>query len=1078
MRKLLFTSAAFLLMTMATYAQKVVKGKVTDEDGKPVPSASVTVKGTKIGTTTDENGNYTITVPNDSKTIVITSIGNAEKEIQVNQSGVFNVSLQQSIAKGDEVVVIAYGTSKKSALTGSVTSVGASEIEKRPITNAIGVLEGAGAGIQVNNTIGEPGSNATIRIRGFGSLTNNSPLIIVDNAPFGGNLTDISPVDIESISVLKDGSAASLYGSAAANGVIVVTTKRSAKGGKSMVDIVANQGLYQRGINEYSRVNAKEYMEVMWQGFKNELKSNDPVLYPTDAIAGARASQYLVSDKLRLNIFDKPANQLFDTNGKLLPNVSILPGYVDDLDWFKPIERIGHRQDYTLSGRNGNDKNGMSFSVGYVDEKGYLKYSDYKRFSGRLNANLQVNDWFKYGFNLSASHQMSNNSPAGTGSSGSIVNPISFARSIAPIYPVHLHNTTTGDYVLDGSGNKIYDDGSVTRLQSVARHAIWENELNKDKTTRNTLNGRAYVDISILKNLVFSVNGDLNVRNNDNETYNSAVIGDGQGNNGRINSTNYRYKNYNWRQSLNWNEKFGQHDVDVFVAHENYANRYNYLYGYKTNESFANNPFFSNFNNITSLNGYEVETRTESYLGRVRYGYNDKVFVDVSLRRDGNSRYSSDTRWGTFWSVGGSWLINKEKFLENVSWLDQLKLRASYGELGNRDAATEYAWMALYTVAQNGNAAALYKVQNEARDLKWETSGMYDLGISGTLFKKLSFEVTYFDKRSIDLIFDVNRPLSAGGTSTSNAESTIAQNIGTLSNRGFEITVDYSILNTKDFSVSLGANATLMKNEFLKLPPENRENGIINGTKKYMEGHGIYDFWLNQFVGVDQMTGRSLYKPNTKDYNVNGSDPSKNPIPAEHLVEINGQYYTLNTTYAERNWSGSAIPKVFGSVTPSVRYKNLTFSAVITYAFGGKTYDDSYASLMSTSGTPSSMHTDVLRSWKGIPEGMTEKSENRIDPNGIPEINFKNSTNNNATSSRFLQDGSYIVLKNINVSYKIPQAILSKYKIRNASVSFAVENLYTYTKLMGMNPQQSFAGTSVNAFVTPRVMSFGINLGL
>lgn len=277
-------------------------------------------------------------------------------------------------------------------------------------------------------------------------------------------------------------------------------------------------------------------------------------------------------------------------------------------------------------------------------------------------------------------------------------------------------------------------------------------------------------------------------------------------------------------------------------------------------------------------------------------------------------------------------------------------------------------------------------------------------------------------------------------------------------------------------------NATVLKNKILKLPEENKEHGIISGTKKYMEGHGMYDYWLHQFVGVDQMTGNSLYKPNLEDYfigepgdGINQKD-GKDRLPDEYVVKVGDEYYTRNTSFSQRDWSGSVIPDVYGAFSTSLDWKSFRFSALATYAIGGKTRDNSYSSLMSMSGTPRALHSDILKAWDGIPEGMTEDSPNRIDPNGVPVVDPARSSFNNASSDRFLTDASYFVIKNVSLSYALPKSIAQKIDLDRINLTGSIENLATFTKRRGMNPQQSFSGSSDDKLVTPRIFTIGLNL--
>ncbi|MDR0394532.1 MAG: TonB-dependent receptor [Tannerella sp.] len=1071
-RKLKLFFALFFVGVGFLAAQTQVRGMVVDETGEPVIGATIQIKGTSQGTATDADGRFTLSAPADGM-LVISYIGMQTQEVPVGAN--VSVVLTASTELLDEVLVVAYGTSRRSAVTGAISTVDVSQIEKRPVSSISSVLEGTGTGIQVNSTYGQPGQDASIRIRGFGSVTgSNTPLYVLDGVPFGGNISDLNANDIENISVLKDATSAALYGNRASNGVILITTKKG-KSERVRIRMSTNQGVYTRGLAEYDRVNADDFMEVMWQGYRNQLVSNGR----TPEEAGQTASGTLVSDILLYNVYNKPGDQLFDANGKLLSDASIRSGYANDLNWYKPIERKGYRQEYNLSGEGATEKNNFFFSVGYLGEQGYIINSGFDRLTARANINLTPNKWFKTGISVSGSHQ--NADYTNGDATASFTNPFMYARNIAPIYPVHLHNMENGEYLLDENGDKQYDGGSeYGRPQYPSRHVVWEMELDRDNSIRNTINSIMYADIRFLNDFVFTLKGDMNLRNSERRAYNNATIGDGAGNNGRSSRNIYRYKNYSFQQQLNWNRTFnGLHFVDALVGHENYSYNYSYLYGYKTTEIFPGAIEMQNFTAITSLYDYQQNYRTESYLGRVRYSYDEKYHADASYRRDGSSRFHPDHRWGNFWSMGVNWIASKEDFIKEIDWINALKVRASYGEVGNDESVSYYGYMALYSMAQNANKGAAYKTQNEASNIKWESAASFSAAVEATLFKRLDLSLEYFDKRTNDLLFDVYMPLSAGATSTSAAEATITKNLGSVSNRGVEFTIDYSILQSKEWEWKIGGNATWLKNKILTLPEQNRENGIISSTKKYMEGHGIYDYWLYQFAGVDRLTGNALYLPNLEDYFINRGGDNKlgdgsDEIPGEHLVKIGEEYYTKNPTFGKRDWSGSVIPKVYGALNTSLSYKNFTLTGLATYAIGGKTIDYSYQSLMSASGSPHALHKDILDSWSS-PEGITENSPNRIDPNGIPVVDFARSNFNNATSSRFLTDGSYFVVKNISLSYLFPRQLIRKIDFESIRLNASVENLATFTKRKGMNPQQSFAGTSDNVMVTPRVFTVGVS---
>ena len=1079
----------FLCMTigLAMAQTSTITGIVVNaEDDEPVIGASVLVKGTTQGAITDLDGAFSISnVSAKAKTLVVSYIGMRTVEVPIKPN--LRIVLHPDTQVLEEVVVtVAYGSAKKSSLTGAISSVDSKQLESRPVSSVTSALEGATSGVQVNSTYGAPGSSPSIRIRGVGTVNGSSdPLYVVDGMPMGGNISDLNPADIESISVLKDAASAALYGNRASNGVILITTKKGTSQ-KMSFDLRINQGTYTRGIKEYELMNDRQFMEASWMNIKNAQITAG--MSPTEA--AAYASKNLISDHLYLNIYNKPDDQLFTADGKLVADAQILEGYLGDLDWYDEAIRSGHRQEYTLSGNAANEKSNYYFSLGYLDEQGYVSNSSFDRISARGVINITPKKWISAGITLNATHQNYNNT-AGD-SDGGFTNAFMYCRNIAPIYPVHLHNAD-GSYRLDGNGNKQYDPGQytndqgvdiVTRNQYADRHVIWENQVCSDKTIRNTMQMIGYVDIKFLNDFTFTVKGDLNLRNSENRSYNSALIGDGKGNNGRAARNNYRYKNYTFQQLLNWNHAFGDHTVGVLLGHENYSNNYNYLYGYKTTQVFEGETAMINFKEITNLYDYENNYRTESYLARVRYNYKEKYNLEASFRRDGSSRFHKDNRWGNFGSVGANWMISEEEFMKDVSWVNSLKLRANWGIVGNDSGSGYYGYMALYSNSQNANKGAYYLSQNESYDLKWEGSESFGFAAEARLFNRWNLSVEYFDKRNKDLLFNVNLPLSAGATSTSSATASVLKNIGTISNRGWEINTDFDIYKNRDWKINLAANASFIKNKVVKLPEENKD-GIIDGTKKIVEGRSRYDFYLYTFEGVDQMTGQSLYKPDLevnciKDAsgNVIAGNPAGTDI-SENVTTINGKHYVNNTTYALKEFHGSALPTVQGSFTPSIQYKSLSLQAVFTYSLGGKTYDGVYAGLMGAGGTPSSIHVDVADSWNGVPAGMTETSTDRVKKDGIPEFNYSTSSLNNAgTTSRWLTSADYLVLKNLTLSYQLPKSWVKRLDLQNVGLSVSCENLFTWTARQGMNPQQSFGGTQYNYLVTPRVFSVGVQVKL
>ncbi|MDR0574700.1 MAG: SusC/RagA family TonB-linked outer membrane protein [Tannerella sp.] len=1085
-KKLLFLVLLVISIgTVSAQTSSVAGTVISEEDGQPIIGASVSVKGTQIGTVTDVDGKFTLTnVPSTAKTLQVSFIGMETEEVAIKP--ILEIVMRTNAQQLDEVLVtVAYGTVKRTSLTGAVSSVSQEQIEMRPVSSVTSALEGTTSGVRINSTYGQPGDDPSIYIRGYNTVNGSSdPLYVIDGVPFGGNISDLNPQDIESISVLKDAASCALYGNRGANGVILITTRKGISS-KISFDLKVNQGTYSRGIKEYDRTSARQFMEASWQNLRNVRISDKG---ETAAAAAEYASKNLISDALYLNIWNKPDDQLFDANGNLVADARILSGYADDLDWYKEAIRDGYRQEYSFSGSGATEKSDYYFSLGYLDEKGYVTNADFDRISARTVLNLNPKRWIKAGITLSGTHQVTNYTSGD--SDASYTNAFMYAREIAPIYPVHLHNAD-GTYRLDAEGNKQYDsgfytndegEGMTTRNQYPDRHVIWENELDLDQTVRNTMQGIAYADIKFLKDFTFTLKGDLNVRNSESASYNSAIIGNGKGNLGRASRTIYRYKNYTFQQLLNWGHAFDKHNVSALIAHENYSYNYNYIYGYKTTEVFAGKPNFSNFTDITSLSGYENNYRTESYLGRVRYNYDDRYNLEVSFRRDGSSRFVKENRWGNFGSIGANWIISREDFMKSADWVKNLKLRANWGQVGNDAGVGYYGYMGLYVGSQNANKGAYYLSQNEALDIQWETGEAFGFAMEGRLFNRWNLSVEYFDKRNKNLLFNVYLPLSAGATSNTAAEATISKNLGTISNKGVEISTDIDLYKDKDWTVNFNANASFIKNKVLTLPEQNRKEGIISGNYKIMEGKSRYEFFLYTFEGVDQLTGNSLYKVDLeKNFIKIGEDVEGNKDGTDitdKVTLINGTYYVNNVTYALKEYHGSALPKVYGSFTGSAAYKAFSLSALFTYSLGGKTYDGVYRSLMLAGSSPSNYHLDIMQSWKAAPEGMTETSADRIKKEGIPQINSTLSSDNNTASSRWLTSSDYLVIKNISLSYQLPKSFVKRLDLEAVGFSATCENLLTFAARQGMNPQQSISGSQYNYLVSPRVFSVGVNIKL
>ncbi|MDE5610531.1 MAG: SusC/RagA family TonB-linked outer membrane protein [Odoribacter sp.] len=1087
MKKIIVFIYCLLSITLAMAQSVAVTGiVVAEEDGSPIVGVAVTVPGTYLGVSTDLNGKFSIRVPEGAQKLVFSFIGMQTQEVEIRPE--MRVVMRNEAKQLEEVIVsVAYGTAEKSSLTGAISSISKESIERRPVSNVAAVLEGNAVGVQVNNTMGQPGEEPTILIRGIGTVNGStSPLYVIDGVPFEGNVSDLNPADIESLSVLKDAASCALFGNRGANGIILITTKRGSSD-KFNLNLNVKQGVYMRGLKEYKRANPYQFMEAMWQNMRNQYMTKNKVDVAT---AGAYASAKLIPSHLYLNIFNKPDGELFDADGHLTPGTKILPGYAGDLDWYDAALRNGYRQEYTMSGGRASDRSDTYFSLGYLNEDGYAANVGFDRLSARLSFNFEPVKWLKTGVNLSGTHQTSRFMKGNGANENSYSNIYMFARQIAPIYPVHLHNPD-GSYRLDVNGDWQYDIGSyvndegrnvLTRNQNKARNVVWESELNSDKTIRNTMNGIAYITANLWKGLTFTLKGNLSTGDSEEQYYNNAIVGDGAGTEGLTSRTRYRTRNYTFQQQLNWKGSFGRHYADVLLAHENYAYDRSFEYGSKNTETFVGESFLSNFKNITKFYGYDDQLRSESYLGRIRYNYDSRYNAEVSFRRDGSSRFAKEHRWGNFGSVGVNWVVSNEDFMKEVAWVDMLKFRANWGQVGSDAGAGWYAYTNLYQSTQNANHGAYYRGKQADKNLKWETGESWSIAAETRLFNRWNMEIEYFNRRNKDLLFDVYRPLSVGATTTTDEPaSAITCNLGTIANRGLEITTDADVYRAGKWHVNLSANVAFIRNKVIKLPEQNK-NGISDAYTKIVEGKSRYEFYLPTFAGVDRLTGDALYVADLENNYVETQEgvignPEGGNI-TKNVTLIDGAWYVNNTTYALKEFHGSALPKMFGSFGLNVSYASLRLSALFTSALGGKTYDGVYQSFMKTSAEPKSLHADIMKSWQEAPADMTEQSPGRIDPKGVPVINYDKSDANNAISSRWLTKSNYLVLKNITLNYTLPTAWIRRLDLQGIDLNVSCDNLFTLTARRGMNPQQSFDGMQKNYIVSARVISAGISFKL
>ncbi|TDH24080.1 TonB-dependent receptor [Segetibacter sp. 3557_3] len=1062
-----------LLWSNAFAQNRVITGIVSDDKGNPLENASVVPKGRPSGSNTDQQGKFSLAIPGTVKTLVITSVGFTMQEVSVTAENNYTVVLRSSTQSLDEVVVVAYGTARKGAVTGSIAQLSAKDLEQRPLTNVVNALAGAAPGIQLTSGSGQPGEAATVRIRGFGSVNaSNNPLYVVDGVPYDYNIGNLNSDDIETISVLKDASASSLYGARAANGVIQITTKKGKKD-RTRLQVSIAQGSVMRGIEEYDRVNAFQYYPLMWEGYRNSLVYPATGALPIDSAAKIASGLYPrfttganaglqnyqgraysdISQLLGYNPFNVPRTEIVRPDGSLNSAAQLL--YPDDLDWFKDIERSGSRGDYSVAVSGGTPKSDYYVSLGYTKEKGYVLNSDFERYTSRINLNTQPLNWFKTGLNLAGIVTKSNQGASDASSTG-LVNPFYSSRIMGPIYPVFAHNQTTGEYLLDAKGERIYDLGSLATLglpnRPIAggRHALAETRWNQNTLRRNVLSARTYGEVSFLNGFNFRTNVAADFSNSARVRFENKIVGDGAPS-GRGTRTNTNNVTMTINQLLTYNKLINKHSVDVLVGHENYDATYNNLSGQRTGQILDGNNELINFTTTSSLSSYQERYKIESYLSRLNYSFDNKYIFSASYRRDGTSRFSPESRWGDFWSVGASWRLSQEDFIKRAGWINELKLRASYGVVGNDDIldadgfSIYYAYQAFYELGRNNGAEPGFLQQSLTNpDLKWETNKTLDVAVDFAFFKnRLRGTLEYFDRRSDDLLFRVPLPVSSGIVD-------INRNVGAMFNKGIEVQLGGDVVRTKDFNWSLDLNWTTFTNQLTRLP----QADIISGTKKLNVGRSLYDYWLRDWYGVDPNDGAGLYR-------------SASFVAATSRISAKGDSVTTNQNNAQYHYAGSAIPDFYGSINSSLTYKNYGLSFLLNYQVGGLVYDGTYAQLMHSGSYGTALHTDILKRWQK-PSDITD----------VPRMDNANTAQFGATSDRFLVDASYLSIRSLSLFFNLPAAVTSKAGISNARFYVSGENLYLFTKRKGLNATQSFTGVTSNVYTPSRIITAGINLSL
>ena len=1072
MKRLTFLLFCLLLgIGMANAQTKKVTGTViSTEDNLPIIGASIVVKGTTVGTVTDFNGSFSLDVPSSAKTLVVSFVGMKPQELAVKPN--LKVFLEPDNQVLDEVMVVAYGTAKKSAFTGSASVVKAEDIGKIQVSNATQALTGKVSGVQINTATGQPGKNETkIRIRGISSINaGNDPLIILDGIPYDGDMNNLNTQDIESMTVLKDAASNALYGARGANGVIMITTKKG-KSGNAVINVDTKWGSNSRAVKDYNYVqNPAQYYEMYYGALKNYFM-NAQGMSAADAHANANTSMLQGGDYgLGYNAYTIPQGQyLIGENGKLNPyatlgNVFAYGGQeymVMPDNWLDETYSNGLRQEYNVSASAGNEKSSFYASVSYLNNEGLTAKSDYERLTGRMKADYQVKDWLKIGANMAYTY-FNSNSLGEDGKSNSSGNVFAFATQVAPIYPLYIRDGQ-GNIMVDKNGNTMYDYGTpkdnyshmgLTRPFLSGANAYSDVLLNTDNSEGNAFNATGFAEIRFLQDFKFTWTSGVNVDETRRTTMTNPYYGQYASSNGVLGKYHTRSQSYNHQQLLNYTKTFNDlHNLSVMLGHESYRNKYAYMYASKSNMFDPNNLELDGAITENGNSSYTRDYNTEGYFGRVQYDYDGKYFGSASYRRDASSRFHPDHRWGNFWSAGAAWIISKENFFQNseaANFVDMLKLKASYGSQGN-DNIGDFRYVNTYTITNsNGRPATLPNTMGN-KDITWETNGNFNAGVDFELFKsRLRGTVEYFFRKTSDMLFSFPLAPSFGYTS-------YYANVGDMRNQGVEMELNATAFQTKDFTWDIRLNLTHYKNKITYLPEE-RKTMVVDGVAGYSsgshyfgEGIPLYTYRIKKFAGVDE-NGQSLFYKNKL-------DKEGNVIGTETTTEYSAADYYL---------CGTALPKVYGGFGTSASWKGFDFSIDFSYQLGGQVYDGDYAAMMA-SPTKSSkgynFHADLLESWS---------ADNASS--AIPRLQYGDSYSA-AASDRFLTSASYLCLQNVTFGYSLPTRWAKKVGLGKVRFYVVGDNLALWSKRQGLDPRQSISGSVTNSFYAPmRTVSGGVNL--
>ena len=1068
MKKLFLLLLTVLTISLGASAQRTIKGTVVYAgDGEPLVGVTVLPVGggSGNGTSTDLDGNFTISVPAKVTHLQFSYVGMHTQKVAIT-SGEMLVKLTNSENNLDEVMVVAYGTAKKSAYTGSASLVKAEDLEDRLVSNVTNALSGTVAGVQTTSSNGQPGTSSTVRIRGIGSLyASNTPLYVLDGVPYDGDIAAVNPADIETMTVLKDAAASALYGSRGANGVILITTKKG-KEGEAKVTVDARWGTNSRQIKNYNVIESPEqYMELLYSALYNSAYYNQG---GSAAASHAYANANLVS-ALGYQVFDTHGQHMIGTNGKFNPAVT--RGYSDGEFYYTPDNwgdetfRNGMRQEYNVSVQGGTDRLTYFISGSYLEDEGVIDNSSYERLTARTNIEYKIKDWLTVKTAMSYVNSTSKYPDEQTASASS-GNAFGIANQIAPVYPFFVRDAQGNIMMDERFGRPIMDYGdgtstNFTRAFMAISNPASDLVYNTEEYLSDIFNGNWSVLINPIDGLTISGTAGLNIDHTRTHYSKNRYYGQTASYGGNAAQVSERTKALTLQGFANYNKTFADvHNIGVTLGYESYDWNEEWVQGYGTG-IYADGNWTVNNTLLAERKGYGAygEYATRAYISRVNYNYDNKYYAGVSYRRDASSRFHPDNRWGNFFSVSAGWDISKERFMDAAEWVDQLKLRASFGQTGNDNLGNNYLYIDQYTISGTDSWSDGTLSFKGNKDLTWEKSNAFDVGVDFSLWQgKLSGALDYFNRQTDDMLY--NKPV----TSTLGYTS-IPMNIGSVRNSGFEIELNYQPITTRDITWDVNFNATFVDNKILELAPE--LNGeMITGSRIYREDESMYQFYLVKYAGVDPLNGKALYWARNPEYNEDGTVKKD----AKGKTVYGPEFATTDWSLAydtNRQGTGDLLPTVYGGISTSVKAYGFDLGIQCSYQLGGKMFDSGYQSFMhggSSSYAGRNWHADILDAW--TPTNIHTD---------VPRLNASD-LYTNSTSDRFIVSSDYFSINNITLGYTIPNKITKKWGLESIRVYGSADNLAIWAARKGLDPRQSYTTATTSTYTSMRTISGGVKL--